>query len=178
MWMKKHVLVKKMFINRLNMILPLRAGIEKIVYGNTLTILYKNSKCNKECCVNSVLDIKQPITVDLLGKGTTVNSVSYCQLLGKYLTQSAIHQRHLCRGLGPLPLKKTVLHMTLNYLMMRLKSWSFGECREPLQYHYSLVHFDPEWYYLLGFYLSVIGLFDHLPMCKQMIDINLKPFNS
>ena len=39
----------------------------------------------------------------------------------------------------------SVLDMTLNYLMVRLQSWSFGECAVPLQCHYSQVHSDLEW---------------------------------
>ena len=33
---------------------------------------------------------------------------------------------HLCREVRPLPM--SALDMTLNYLIVRLQSWSFGEC--------------------------------------------------
>ena len=34
--------------------------------------------------------------------------------------------------------------MTVNYLMLRLQFWVFGECGVPLHYHYYQVHSDPE----------------------------------
>ena len=38
-----------------------------------------------------------------------------------------------------------VLDMTLNYLMVRLQSWSFGGCRIHFHCHCSQVHSDSEW---------------------------------
>ena len=35
-----------------------------------------------------------------------------------------------------------VLDMTLNYLMVRLQFWGYGECGLPLHFHYSKVHSD------------------------------------
>ena len=37
------------------------------------------------------------------------------------------------------------LNMTLNYVMVRLQPWSFGEGRVALHCHYSQIHFDEEW---------------------------------
>ena len=49
------------------------------------------------------------------------------------------------KGVGnPTPTKKSVLDITLNNLMVRLQSWSFGECKVHFRDHYSLVHFDPK----------------------------------
>ena len=39
-------------------------------------------------------------------------------------------QMHVCREVRPHP-TTSVLNMTLNYLMVGLQSWSFGECRIP-----------------------------------------------
>ena len=39
----------------------------------------------------------------------------------------------------------SVLDMTLNHLIVKLQSWSFGECGVPLHCHYSQVHSDSEW---------------------------------
>ena len=35
------------------------------------------------------------------------------------------------------------------HLMVRLQSWSYGECGALFQYHYSQVHSELEWQYLL-----------------------------
>ena len=43
------------------------------------------------------------------------------------------------------PPTKSVLDMTLNRLMGRFQSWSFGECEPPIHCHYSQVHSDTEW---------------------------------
>ena len=57
-----------------------------------------------------------------------------------------IHWLHLCRGVRPTPTHPTsVLDMTLNYLMVRLKPWRFEEYGEPLHSHYSLINSDMEW---------------------------------
>ena len=39
----------------------------------------------------------------------------------------------------------SILDMTLNYLIVRLHSWSFWECGVLLHCHYSQVHFNPVW---------------------------------
>ena len=56
-----------------------------------------------------------------------------------------IHQLHLCRGVrSPDPM--SVLHMTLNNLMVRFQwCWGFGECRAPLYCLCSQVHLGLEW---------------------------------
>ena len=41
------------------------------------------------------------------------------------------------------------------YLMIRLLFWSSGECEITLHCHYSQVHSDLEWWYLLGSHLWV-----------------------
>ena len=46
--------------------------------------------------------------------------------------------------------------------------WSSGEYGVPLRFHYSLVHSDLEWSYLLGSNLRVIQ--NCLTECKQMAD--------
>ena len=66
-----------------------------------------------------------------------------------------IHQLHLCRGVNMLPPSMSILDMTLNYLMLRLQSWSSGKCGVPLHCHYSQVHSDLEWWYLLGSHLLI-----------------------
>ena len=49
-------------------------------------------------------------------------------------TAGAVEYRlHLCRGVRSHPM--SVLDMTLSYLMVRLQSWSFGECRVLLHCH-------------------------------------------
>ena len=48
-----------------------------------------------------------------------------------------------------------VLDMMLNHVIMRLQFWSSGECRVFLHSHYSQVHSDPEWKYLLGSHLRI-----------------------
>ena len=42
----------------------------------------------------------------------------------------------------------SVMDMTLKHLMVKLKSWNFGECGVPPHCHYSQIHSDPEWKYL------------------------------
>ena len=39
----------------------------------------------------------------------------------------------------------SVLDMTLNHLIVRLQSWSFGECRVTFHCYYSQVHSNSEW---------------------------------
>ena len=60
-----------------------------------------------------------------------------------------IHQFHLCRGVISVFYKQTppisVLAMTLNNLMVRVQSWSFGWCGLPLHCSFSQFHSDPEW---------------------------------
>ena len=54
-----------------------------------------------------------------------------------------IHRLHLCRGVRFPP--TSVLHMTLNNLMVRFQwCWSFGERGVPLHCHRSQVHSGPE----------------------------------
>ena len=58
---------------------------------------------------------------------------------------SRIYQLHLCWGIKFLSPLSSILDMTLNYLLMKLQSWSFGRCGVPLHCHYSQVHSDTEW---------------------------------
>ena len=53
---------------------------------------------------------------------------------------------------------------------MRPKFWRFGECGVSLHCHYSKVHTDPEWYYLLGSHLWVKKI------CLQIIYIQKEYF--
>ena len=55
----------------------------------------------------------------------------------------SIHRLYLCRGVRP-PQPVSILDMTLNYLMVRLQPWGFGEFRVALHCHCSQVHFDLE----------------------------------
>ena len=54
-----------------------------------------------------------------------------------------IYQLHLCREVIPL-LPMSVLDMTLNNLMARLKPWRFEEYGVPLHCYCSQVHSNPE----------------------------------
>ena len=57
-----------------------------------------------------------------------------------------MHQLLLCRGVRPPPPPMSVLHMTLNNLMVRFQwCWSFGKCGVPLHCHCYQVHTDLEW---------------------------------
>ena len=49
-----------------------------------------------------------------------------------------IHWQHLCRRIRQL--LTSLLDMTLKHQMLKLEFSSFGECGEPLHWHYSLVH--------------------------------------
>ena len=53
------------------------------------------------------------------------------------------------------PTTMSVLDMILNYLIVRLHTWSFEEYRVLLHWHYSLVHSDLECLYLLRSHLWV-----------------------
>ena len=59
-------------------------------------------------------------------------------------------------------LPMSVLDMALNYILMRLQSWSFGEYGVPNHYHYYQV-------YSMG----QIEIFDYLTVCKQMTNAKL-----
>ena len=49
-----------------------------------------------------------------------------------------------------------VLDMTLNNLKVKLRySWVLGKCDVPLHCHRFLVHSDPKWHHVIGFYLLV-----------------------
>ena len=64
-------------------------------------------------------------------------------------------------------LPMTVLDMTLNHLMTRLQSWSFGECGVLLYSQYSQVHWS---WVVVPVRISSMGqieLFNHLTMCKK-----------
>ena len=81
-----HILVKKIFTNRLNLNLTLQAWIKKTVHGGETHWISSKEKVldaviNKEGHTDNVLGYKRLITVDFFEKDTTVNSVSYCQLL-------------------------------------------------------------------------------------------------
>ena len=75
--------------------------------------------------------------------------VTYKFLFSRNKQPSAFLQR--CK----IPPTTNVLDRTLNPLMMRHSSWSFGECGAPLHCRYNWVHSDPEWLYLLGSCLCV-----------------------
>ena len=49
--------------------------------------------------------------------------------------------------------------MTLNNPMVRLQSWSSGECEVHLHYHFSQVVSDPEWLHLIVLSIGQIELF-------------------
>ena len=48
------------------------------------------------------------------------------------------------------------------HLILRFQSWSSRKCGVLLHCHYSQVHFNLKWLYLLGFYLWVTELLNHL----------------
>ena len=54
-----------------------------------------------------------------------------------------------------LPPNECPRYDTKLYLMVRIQFWNFEECGVTLHCHYSLVHSDPEWYYLLEFHLQI-----------------------
>ena len=54
-----------------------------------------------------------------------------------------IYWLHFYRGIRS-HLSMGILDMTLNYLIVRLQSWSFGGCGVSLHCYYSQVHSDPE----------------------------------
>ena len=67
--------------------MPLQASFEKqsMEWKPRLSNKEKaqDAVVNKESNADRLLGHKRPITVDFLEKGATVNSASYCQLLGE-----------------------------------------------------------------------------------------------
>ena len=81
---EKHVLVKKILTNELNMGLPLQVWVKKIAHG---VETYGISRKEKFQALQSVKKVmltsgawKNP-SLDFLEKGANVNSASYCHLL-------------------------------------------------------------------------------------------------
>ena len=69
--------------------LLLKAWAEKTVSGVETHWITCNEKVQGTAAVTKIMvtvfwDMKEPITVDFLEKGATVNSSSYCQLLEQY----------------------------------------------------------------------------------------------
>ena len=54
-----------------------------------------------------------------------------------------IHRLQLCWGVRPSYSWTSALDMTQNHLIVKLHSWSFGECGVPLHCHCTQVHSDP-----------------------------------
>ena len=78
---EKYVLVQKMLTNW-----PPWAWVEKTVDGVETHWLSGKKKFHAQQLTKNVMltvfwDLKGPITIDFLEKGTTVNSASYCQVL-------------------------------------------------------------------------------------------------
>ena len=79
---EKHVLVKKMCTNVLNMGLPLQTWVEKTVHGveahwPSCKEKVLGAAVSKKCLAGTWKDLSLLIS---LKKGATINSISYCQL--------------------------------------------------------------------------------------------------
>ena len=79
--------------------------------------------------VAKTLTISQNLSLESLLQSIEANLVSSSWSISQFIS--------------PPPPPMSVLDMT-NYLMVRLQSLSFEECRIPFHYHYSQVHSDPE----------------------------------
>ena len=82
----KKCILAKMFTIGLNMVFSLQTWVENTVYGVETYWFSGKKKFWSQRPANkmNVKDMKGSITVDLLGKGATVNNASYCQHLRKY----------------------------------------------------------------------------------------------
>ena len=103
-----------------------------------------------------ILDLFSPLVFDSFqGMVKPLGYITYtCQVrLFPFCTSivswsSRIHWLDLCRGVRPTLM--SVQDMTLNNLMGRIQAWGSGEYEVPLHCHCSKVHFDPEWWHLIG----------------------------
>ena len=90
-------------------------------------------------CLNHKEGINIPLTYILISNFHLSSPVGWgCR----------IHGLNLCRRVRKAP--TSVEDMTLNYKLVSLQSWWFGECGEPLYFHTSQVHTIPEWEDLIG----------------------------
>ena len=74
-----------MFTDGLNMDLPLRARVKKAVHEVEIQWLFSKKKFWSQWSIKKVRlpifwDMKEPITIDFLEKGATVNIGSNCQI--------------------------------------------------------------------------------------------------
>ena len=98
---EKHVLVKKIFTNELNIVLPLWAWVKKTVYGAEIHWLLRKGKvlgtlASKEGHADSFFwNMKGPITIDFLEInncwGCTINNKGNCGISGGLVSVKDSH---------------------------------------------------------------------------------------
>ena len=84
---EKHVFVKKMFTNRLNLGSPTWARVGKTIHGVETHWVFGKKKfraqqSGKKIILTSFCTMKRPIAIDFFEKGATVNNSSNCLILG------------------------------------------------------------------------------------------------
>ena len=84
-----------------------------------------------------------------------------------------ICQLYFCRGIRSHPPNKCPGYDTELHLMVRLQSWSFGECGVLLHCHYSQVHSLEMVVLVRVRSMGQIEMFNHFTVSKQMTDVKL-----